>query len=76
MNLPWRDIMLIVLEVLALLFAITFMFVGIWGFILMHRIYNQLRYKNYLFEKLVENTASLHKKDVSLEESGNKEDIL
>lgn len=64
--------MLIILEIFALLFALTFIFVGIWGFILVHRIFNQLRYKNYLLEKLVENVASLQNKDISKMEPINK----
>ena len=45
---------------------LTFMFTSIWGFILLIKIYNQLRYKNYLMEKLAQNTYKLslnHDKD-------------
>lgn len=56
--------LIILLEAFAILFVLTFMFVGIWGSILMHRIFNQLRYKNYLLEKMVENIASLQNKDI------------
>jgi len=35
------------------------MFIGIWGFILLIKIFNQLRYKNYLMEKLIQNTSNL-----------------
>jgi hypothetical protein len=35
------------------------MFIGIWGFILLIKIFNQLRYKNYLMEKLAQNTYRL-----------------
>lgn len=38
---------------------LTFMFIGIWGFILLIKIYDQLRYKNYLMEKLIQNTSKL-----------------
>lgn len=30
------------------------MFVLIWGFILLSQVFGQLRYKNYLMEKLIE----------------------
>ena len=78
MNLRWRDVMLIlILEAFAILFALTFMFVGIWGFILIHRIFNQLRYKNYLLEKMVENIASLQSKDIpSLKYINKKPEIV
>jgi hypothetical protein len=35
------------------------MFTGIWGFILLIKIYDQLRYKNYLMEKLIQSTSKL-----------------
>ena len=53
--------LIIILEAFAILFALTFIFVGIWGFILMHRIFNQLRYKNYLMERVVDNLSSIAK---------------
>lgn len=56
--------MLLVLEILAVLSMCTLMFVLIWGFILMNQILNQLRYKNYLMEKLTQHIYSLaNKKD-------------
>jgi len=36
------------------------MFIGIWGFILLIKVFDQLRYKNYLMEKLVQNTYRLN----------------
>lgn len=54
--------MLLAIEILGILLMLTIMFVSIWGFILMHRIFNQLRYKNYLTEKLVQNVYMISKK--------------
>ncbi|HEY5561785.1 MAG TPA: hypothetical protein VIK72_08545 [Clostridiaceae bacterium] len=53
--------MLLILEILAILFSLTLMFIGIWGFILMNRIFNQLRYKNYLMERVVDNLSTIAK---------------
>lgn len=47
------------IQIIAILAMLTFMFTGIWGFILLIKIYNQLRYKNYLMEKLIHNTSKL-----------------
>ena len=52
---------------------LTFMFTGIWGFILLIKIYNQLRYKNYLMEKLIHTTSKLSLPYENKEHS--KEDI-
>ncbi|MBU3112842.1 hypothetical protein [Clostridium lacusfryxellense] len=46
-------------QIMAILSMLVFMFIGIWGFILLIKIYNQLRYKNYLMEKLIQNTSNL-----------------
>ena len=51
--------LIITIQIMAILAMLTFMFIGIWGFILLIKIYNQLRYKNYLMEKLAQNTYRL-----------------
>ena len=47
-------------QIIAILSMSVFMFIGIWGFILLIKIVNQLRYKNYLMEKLIQNTSNLY----------------
>ena len=47
------------IQIIAISAMLTFMFIGIWGFILLIKIYGQLRYKNYLMEKLIQNTSKL-----------------
>ena len=51
--------LIITIQIIAILAMLTFMFTGIWGFILLIKIFNQLRYKNYLMEKLIHNTSKL-----------------
>lgn len=58
------------IKIIAVFSMITFMFIGIWGFILLIKIFDQLRYKNYLMEKLVQNTCRLNLN------TENKEEIL
>lgn len=44
--------MLLALEIIAVLSMLTFMFISIWGFIVLKQIHGQMRYKNYLMEKI------------------------
>jgi hypothetical protein len=46
--------MLVTIEILGILTMFTVMFVLIWGFIILNQIFGQLRYKNYLMEKLIQ----------------------
>ncbi|MGV8983081.1 hypothetical protein [Clostridium sp.] len=48
------------IKIIAIFAMIIFMFIGIWGFIFLIKIFDQLRYKNYLMEKLVQNTCRLN----------------
>ncbi|WP_040212405.1 hypothetical protein [Clostridium polynesiense] len=64
--------MSLVLQIIGILFMLTFMFVGIWGFILANQAYSQLRYQNYLLEKLTQNVYMLTcKKDEKASETAN-----
>ena len=51
--------LIITVQRIAILSMLVFMFIGIWGFILLIKIFNQLRYKNYLMEKLIQNISNL-----------------
>lgn len=55
--------MLLALEIIGLVALVTFLFVSIWGFILMKQIFGQLRYRNYLMEKLAHYVYMLKSKD-------------
>lgn len=70
--------MIIALEVFALLTSITFMFVFIWGFIILNQIFGQLRYKNYLMEKLIQainfqRKDEIKKQDCSCTDAGSNQ---
>jgi hypothetical protein len=47
--------MLLVVQIVAVAFMLTLMFVGIWSFIILNQIFGQLRYRNYILEKLTQN---------------------
>ncbi|MCI1945607.1 hypothetical protein [Clostridium luticellarii] len=46
--------MLLVIEILGVLTMCTIMFVLIWGFIIFKQTLSQIKYKNYLLEKLTQ----------------------
>lgn len=49
--------MTIAIQIITILFMLTLMFIGIWSFILANKSYNQLKYKNYLLEKVASQLA-------------------
>jgi len=49
----------IVLKILIIVSIVTFTFIGIWSFILFNSLYNQIRYRNYLLEKVSHNIHTL-----------------
>ena len=49
----------IFLKILLIVSMITFTFIGIWSFILFNYLYNQIRYRNYLLEKVSHNIHTL-----------------
>ncbi|MGL4773193.1 MAG: hypothetical protein ACRC2K_06445 [Clostridium sp.] len=57
---------MVYLQVVALsigiLFMLTFMFIGIWLFIVALKAYNQLCYKNYILEKIHQRLSSNNNK--------------
>ncbi len=55
--------MILVVEIIAILTMCTMIFFLIWGFIILTQILNQLRYKNYLMEKLTQHMYTLSKKN-------------
>ncbi|ADK16716.1 hypothetical protein D9O40_18525 [Clostridium autoethanogenum] len=64
--------MILTLEVLGILTMCTIMFVSIWGFIIMKQMLSQLKYRNYLVEKLTQYMHFLTKKnDVSQTKTDN-----
>lgn len=49
--------------IIGIICMIVFMFIGIWLFIVALKAFNQLRYKNYILEKINHNLTTLSKKD-------------
>ncbi len=68
--------MILALEIIGLLCMLTLMFVGIWGFILANQAYSQLRYQNYLLEKLTQNIYMLTCKKEDTNKNNKDEENL
>ena len=83
--------MTIAVQIIAILFMVTLMFIGIWTFVIANKAYKQVKYKNYLLEKIAnrlaimteavyddKNTIKKFNKKLSEEEEVRKdiEDIL
>jgi len=49
--------------IIGIITMIIFMFIGIWLFIIALKSYNQLRYKNYILEKINQNLSILYEKN-------------
>lgn len=47
--------MLLTIEIIGLIFMLVSLVVIVWGFIIMNKIFSQLRYRNYLMEKISQN---------------------
>ncbi len=74
--------MVFFLEILAVIAILFFMGITIASFVLLNKIFYQLRYKNYLMEKLNHNISSFNKnsydegnKKVDIQEEENKEGV-
>lgn len=62
------QIIQIVFQSVAILFMLTFMFIGIWSFIIFIKIYKNQKEKNYLLEKIANNLSgvnNLNTKDIN-----------
>ncbi|HEY8891265.1 MAG TPA: hypothetical protein VIM70_13510 [Clostridium sp.] len=71
--------LIVTIQIISIFAMLTFMFIGIWGFILLIKIFNQLRYKNYLMEKLIQNISNLsltHKNLESIKDDPKTGDIF
>lgn len=45
--------------IVAIIFMVTFMFIGIWLFIIALKAFRQLKYKNYILEKIYQKLDSI-----------------
>lgn len=62
--------LVVLVSIIGILFMLTFMFIGIWLFIIALKAYNQLRYKNYILEKMSQklDTLCINKQEYSYED--------
>ena len=71
--------MLLAVEIVAILFMFLFMFIGIWSFVVFIKMYNQIKYRNYIQEKLSQNvfmmTSKTHEEDIDSDFSEENSNI-
>ncbi len=51
----------LLLKILGIIALFTFIFLGIWSFVIFNQFFHQTRYRNYLLEKLSHNIYRLTK---------------
>jgi hypothetical protein len=54
--------MILALEIIGLVFMFSVIFVSVWGFILINKLFLQVKYKNYILEKISNELSILNKK--------------
>lgn len=54
--------MTLAVQIIAILFMLTIMFIAVWGFIIANQFYSQIKYQNYLLEKIAENISLIRSK--------------
>lgn len=54
--------MILSLEIVGLVFMFSIIFLAIWGFILINKLFLQIKYKNYLLEKISDELSILNKR--------------
>lgn len=62
--------------VVAIIFMSVFMFIGVWLLIIALQAHKQLRYKNYILEKINDKLGSLNKASNSVENNHIQEDTI
>ncbi|WP_238884266.1 hypothetical protein [Clostridium sp. YIM B02551] len=67
--------MKILLEILGILSMVTVMFVAIWGFIVAKQAYSQIKYQNYLLEKLTQNIYLLVERNAQIKINNPEQNI-
>ena len=68
--------MILFVEIIGILFMFTMMFIMIWSFVILNKVFGQMRYKNYLLEKINQSIILLGSKsvDISKEIAPEKKD--
>ncbi|APM40764.1 hypothetical protein [Clostridium kluyveri] len=58
--------MILAIEIFGILTMCTIIFVLIWGLIIIKQTLSQIKYKNYLLEKMTQYMHMLTKKDINI----------
>ncbi|MCR6514866.1 MAG: hypothetical protein ACRDCB_14420 [Clostridium sp.] len=67
-------------SIIGIIFMLTFMFIGIWLFIIALKTFSQIRYKNYILEKINQNLSIIAKRskitDLKFKSEEDEEDYI
>ena len=55
--------MTLAVQVVAILFMLIMIFLGIWSFVIANKSYRQIKYKNYVLEKIAHNISLIRNKE-------------
>lgn len=55
--------MTLAVQVVAIVFMLIMTFLGIWAFVIANKSYRQIKYKNYLLEKIAHNISLIRNKE-------------
>ena len=67
--------LVVTIAIIGIVFMLTFMFIGIWLFIVALKSYNQLRYKNYILERINQKLSIIANSKKHREENDFVEDV-
>ncbi|MDZ5255091.1 hypothetical protein [Clostridium sp. LIBA-8841] len=68
--------MTLAVQVIAILFMLTMMFLGIWSFVIANKAYRQIKYKNYLLEKIAHNISLIRNKEKIFDNLNDMDDSV
>lgn len=66
--------MVLAVEIIGIVTMGAFIFFVVWGSIILSKILAQLKYKNYILEKLSNSVCSVSKADISSQYNGKEKD--
>ena len=68
--------MILTLQIIGLIFMLVVIFLAIWAFVIANNAYSQLKYQNYLLEKLVQSIHTLANKSLNNDIKTNFEENI
>lgn len=64
--------MTLAVQIIAIIFMLVFIFIGIWSFIIANKAYSQAKYKNYLLEKISNQLSLVAEASLDIDKTNQK----